>query len=107
MLACLGPQASSHLSLMGCLNFISSCLCVRTTLFVCVVLMRSHVISSLMCSGDRCSLLVAFVVRFRVLVCLRVCELVFVVHVLCDWLIRGVHDRFMCSLLLVLMFVYS
>ena len=88
---------------MGCLNFVSSCLCVRTTLFVCAVLMCSHVISSLVCSGERCSLLVAFVVRL----CSRVSELVFVVHVLCDRLVRGVHDRFMCSLLLVLVFVYS
>ena len=36
--------------------------------------------------------------------CVR--ELVFVVHVLCDQLVRGVHDRFVCLLLLVLVFLY-
>ena len=36
----------------------------------------------------------------------RVRELVFAVRVSCDWLVHGVHDRFVCLLLLVLVFVY-
>ena len=93
---CLWGPRQVHTFLLWVVSIPCARVCVRVALFVREVLVRSCVILSFVCSGDRLSLLVAFVVRScsraRAIACtwVSVCGSCFVWSACswCSWSIR-------------------